>query len=113
MYKTAFIAAIVGLVATGALAQATITRTGPNGGVMTGEATRTADGFMRTQTRSNAYGGSSSTTRSCTAALGCSRDWSAMSAGGLTASGSSSARPGDGIMRSGTGFRGRSWQISR
>lgn len=82
---------------------------GPYGGWANGSRSYNGTTASRSFQAQGAYGGAASLNGSCTKGAGCTRNWSRTLRNGQTASGTAHAQRGQGVTRSGTGFRGRSW----
>ena len=82
---------------------------GPHGGSLTNSYYWDGNTGSRTLTANGIYGGAASVNGTCTKGEGCNRTWSRTLRNGKTATGSLSAKHGEGISRTGTGFRGRKW----
>ncbi len=82
---------------------------GHYGGWTTGSRSYDGTTASRSFQAQGAYGGAASLNGSCTQGAGCTRNWNRTLQNGKTASGTVHAQRGQGVTRSGTGFRGRSW----
>ncbi|MES0810863.1 hypothetical protein ABLO27_15370 [Roseibium sp. SCPC15] len=92
-----------------AFADSSYYRYGPHGGYVQGSTHASPGHASRSFGAQGVYGGSATLNGSCTQGAGCSRDWSRTLRNGATASGTITAQRGQGVSRSGTGFRGRTW----
>jgi hypothetical protein len=82
---------------------------GYHGGWAAGHRSYDSTTASRSYQAQGAYGGAASLNTSCTRGEGCTRSWSRTLRNGQTASGTVHAQRGQGVTRSGTGFRGRNW----
>lgn len=107
--STAAILMIAAVTAAPAMADQTLSRSWANGTTAVTSVTKNNGVVSRNHAVAGVSGGTVDVSGSCAKYEGCSREWSRTLRNGQTASGSVSAARGEGVSRSGSGFRHRNW----